>query len=80
MTHRRSASAATLSVYLDGKTTAAATRTLATPVNYREEDKVWFNQALLRGYEHQIDLTVTSADSLRIGGIGVEYQVDSPDY
>ncbi len=81
LNHRKSATSIAIDLFKDGATSASASRTLTgAQTGYQNLDKLWFTQDNTRGHEYQIKLTATTADSLRLGGLGVEYQIDNTDY
>lgn len=48
--------------------------------NYRGLTRAFFQADQLRGTQYQLSITATTADSLRIGNVGLEYQVESVGY
>jgi hypothetical protein len=81
--HRRSSTSLSLSLLCvreDG-TGQTVARTLAnTQNNYRGMSRAYFQVDQLRGTQYQLSITATTADSLRIGNVGLEYQVEQTGY
>lgn len=81
--HRRSSTSLSLSltcVREEGTSQTVARTFDSAQGNYRGLSRAYFNTDQLRGTQYQLNITATTADSLRIGNVGLEYQVESVGY